>query len=329
MASAGGSQAATMAWDVFLYLGWPAKGGERGVPDPSQSLGATPAVWQTWKESQETYLTGGVAPPPWDDGGPQGPATAALTMIDGTTLQDVDGNPITYSVRLNQSTFDYILSRQLYGWTGQAALRQPGATPVAFPAAAMEVKAAWKILDPVKDRDRMNHYLVAQVRMAGQAGPTTLTVGLTGLHIMSKALPNWVWITFEQVENPTTTGARLLLPIDPAVAEVNAQFQAAVAGTPYAYYQLNGVQTEYTAGDTATLLANTQIETSFQTSSSCITCHARASVSAGATARLPLFSLAGGDLAGYIGAPDLTPFGPGKDQYSALDFVWSMREAKQ
>lgn len=317
-----------LAWLMFLYVNWPATPGQRGVPDPNAKLGATPTVFQTWKEVHEVYLAGGAAPLPWDDHGPTGPPTLSLTEIDGTTLDDVNGNPITYTVAMNQGTFDYIVSRALYGWNGQAALRSTGAAPAAFPPSAMEVKASWKILDPIADKDRMDHYLVAEAIMP-PAG-TKVAVGLTALHITSKALPGWVWITFEQIENPTTTAVEYKLPIDPAIATTNNAFQKALAGTPYAYYRTNGVQTTFTTVEgAATLLANTQIETKFQTSSSCMTCHALASVSTGKQARLDFFQLKAGNLSGFTGAPPTTPFGPGPDQYSALDFVWSLREAKR
>lgn len=322
---------ATLAWYLFLYLNWPALPGQRGAPDPAGKLGTTPTVWQTWKEVHEVYLGGGARPLPWDDGGPVGPPLLSQGEIDGTTLSDVNGNPITYTVAMNQGAFEYLVSRQLYGWGGQAALRQAGAAPVAFPTTAMEVKASWKILDPVADQDRLDHYLVAQARLVPDGGgpATTVAVGLTGLHVTSKALPSWVWITFEQIENPTTTGVPLRLPVDAATAAVNARFQQALAGTPFAYYQANGVQTEATVGGQPTLLANTQIETRFQTSSSCLTCHALASVSTGARARLDFFTMQAGNLVGPTGAPPTAPFGPGPDQFTALDFVWSMREARR
>ena len=316
-----------LAWIMFLYVNWPAKAGERGVPDPGGTLGASPTVFQTWKEVHEVYLAGGAAPQPWADGGPSGPPTLSLGEIDGTTLVDVNGNPITYTVAMNQGTFDYLVSRSLYGWSGQAALRQAGAAPVAFPASAMEVKASWKILDPVADKDRLDHYIVAEAILP--PANTRVTVGLTGLHIISKALPNWIWITFEQIENRETTGAPWNFAIDPAVATTNLAMQKALAGTPLAYYQANGVQTEYVVDGAATLLANSQIETRFQKSSSCMTCHALASVSTSAQPRLDFFQLEAGNLSGFVGMPPTSPFGPGPDQYSALDFVWSMREAKR
>jgi len=134
---------------LFGYLALPAVPGQRGVPDPSGVPGTSPTVWQTWKEVHEVYLAGGAAPPPWKDGGPSGPPTLSLTEIDGTTLTDVNGNPITYTVLMNQGTFEYLVTRALYGWNGQAALRSVGAAPVVFPTSAMEVKASWKILDPI------------------------------------------------------------------------------------------------------------------------------------------------------------------------------------
>lgn len=320
------TEPAQVAWELFVYATWQAKAGVRGVPDPGGKAGVSPVVFQTWKEVHETYLAGGAPPLPWDDGGPSGPPTLSLTEIDGTTLVDLNGNPITYTVLLNEGAFDYLVSRALYGWNGQAALRSVGAAPVAFPSDAMEVKAAWKILDPIADKDRLDHFITqtAYLPQDGGGAPTKVTVGLTGLHIISKATPNWVWTTFEQIENPVTTGVQLLLPIDPAVAAVNQAMQATYAGTPLAYYQLNGVQTEF-----STLLANTQIETKFQKSSSCMSCHARASVSTGPKPRLDFFVMQAGNLVGPTGDPPTAPFGPGPDQFSALDYVWSMREAQR
>lgn len=315
------------AWMVFAYLSWPAKPGARGVPDPTRMLGATPTVWQTWKEVHETYLAGGVAPTPWDDGGPSGPPILSLGEIDGRTLNDQAGAPITYTVGLNRDTFEYIVGRSLFGWNGQAALRSPGAAPVQFPSAAMEIKASWRIATPADD---VRRYLVAPAILPDdRGGQTPVTVVLTGLHITSKALPSWIWMTFEQVDNPTTSGVQPLLPMDPAVAAANAEFQAKLAGTPLASYQLMGVQTAFTVGDQPTLLANTQIETYFQRTSSCITCHALASVSTGAKPRLDLFTLSAGNLVGPVGPAPTAPFGPGPDQFSSLDFVWSLREAKR
>jgi len=320
-----------LAWLIFLYVNWPATAGKRGVPDPAGALGATPTVWQTWKEVHEVFLPGGATPRPWNDGGPSGPPTLSLGQIDGTTLVDRNGNPITYTVAMNQGTFDYLVSRALFGWIGQAALRAAGAAPVAFPVSAIEVKASWTVLDPIADKGRFDHYLTAQALLpqGGDGAAVKVTVGLTGLHVISKALPSWVWMTFEQIENAATTGAQPRFTIDAAVAQANRDFQQGLAGTPLAYYQANGVQTESTRGGKPTLLANTQIETKFQTSSSCLTCHALASVSTGATPRLDFFQIKAGNLVGPTGAPPTAPFGPGPNQFSPLDFVWSMREARR
>lgn len=80
-------------------------------------------------------------------------------------------------------------------------------------------------------------------------------------------------------------------------------------------------------GKGGTLLANTQIESAFQSRSSCITCHSIASVAK----QLPqqaqdtlrkTFVEVGVTPPYYVGeAPDLSPF-------VSMDFVWSLRRAK-
>src|SRR5580658_6557083 len=43
------------SWEEFFALNWPAKPGQRGVPDESRPFSdpAGPRVWETWKESFE------------------------------------------------------------------------------------------------------------------------------------------------------------------------------------------------------------------------------------------------------------------------------------
>jgi len=154
-------------------------------------------------------------------------------------------------------------------------------------------------------------------------------LGLNGLHITSKIIPQWFWCTFEQIENPQTTGVNMKLAMAPEVQKTNKEAQAAFAGTKWAYYQLDGVQTAYTQDPDASpcivsaqspCLANTQIETYFQGSSSCITCHSLASIGPKG-ARFNLWNYSGGNQQGYVGNP------PQMSSYVPLDFVWSMREA--
>src|SRR5437660_5673952 len=61
------SDPVTYGWDLFLYTNWPAltDPAHRGQPDPNKKFGSGPVVWETWKNSSETYLCNGHAPAKW------------------------------------------------------------------------------------------------------------------------------------------------------------------------------------------------------------------------------------------------------------------------
>ena len=313
------------AWLLFLYTNWPASGKVRSQPDPNRKFGDPgPVIWQTWKTSQDLYVTKGQTPLPWNQGPVYQRPALQQQEIDGKVLKDDNGNPVMYEVRLNEDTFNYILGRGLYTQAGQLKLVK-GGQPVVFPEPAMEIKASWRILDRVKDKDRITHYLTAKAVYNGKQ----VLLGLTGLHITSKAVPEWFWCTFEQTENSQTTPIKPLLHMAAAVQKSNQEMQKDFAGTFWAYYQLDGVQSDFVQNpdaaaclqnSKASCLANTQIETYFQGSSSCITCHALASIGKKGS-RFNFWNYAGGNQQGYMGKP------PSLGSDVPLDFVWSMREA--
>jgi len=311
------------AWLAFMDVNWPALGTVRGKPDLNKPFGGPGVVvWQTWKTSQNLYLPPGQTPIPWSQGPIYQQPALQSAMIDGKVLTDNNGNPVMYEVRESEDTFNYIIERNLYTQAGQLKLLQ-GGLPVTFPEPAMEIKASWRFLG---SGDDASHYLTATVSYQG----VVRVVGLSGLHITSKSLPDWFWCTFEQIENSKTTPVKLVLPIAPEVQKVNQGMQAAFRGTKWAYYRLDGVQTAYANNPDAancivnakdSCLANSQIETYFQGSSSCITCHALASIGPGGK-RYSLWSFRGGNQQGHMGSP------PPLKQDVPLDFVWSLREAQ-
>lgn len=313
------------AWDLFLFVSWPAVPNERGVADGSQKLGkpAATAVWQTWKNVAEVYVPAGQTPLPWNS--PIVPPLLETNMeIDGRLLTDKQGRPTLMQVNQNEATFDYIVNqRHLYSRAGQAAFfADPAAPPIEFPAEAIEVKAIWRILDAAEQQS--GRYHVTEGCYTDDSGnKQCATLGMTALHLISKVQPHWFWATFEQVDNPQTTNAPVLQPIAPAVAKLNEAMQAQVAGTTWQYYQLRGSQWSFMLGEQPVVLANTQIETQFQQSSSCMTCHARSSIGA-ANSRAEMWDFAHGNVQGYVGNPP--PFDNGK--FKPLDYVWSLRRAK-
>ena len=155
------------------------------------------------------------------------------------------------------------------------------------------------------------------------------------MHIINKLWPDWVWVTFENVNNSNYTLTNSQppkkmtnqLPISEAARVANERFRAelAAAGSIFANYQLIGVQDSFVDDDgKATLLANSQIESAFQHTSSCITCHALASYSV----RDGYFNLVkskDGGIVYYTGNPP-------EDKlrgYTSLDYVWSLKRANR
>jgi hypothetical protein len=366
----GGAEAALkdpgeFGWTLFLFLSWPAMATERGVPDVKKQIGVPgPTVWETFKSTAEVYLTDGSKPATWNSPyvlalqSPEWAATAAgigavdspylhylseATMIDGRQIVDSATQIVQYDVRMNRDAFEYVVNNpagyQLFNLEGQgAALNDPNYT-FNFPAPALEVKAAWRILESGVDDSR---YWTSYGIYTDENGKAKMSkVGLTGLHIISKVLPDWLWVTFEQQDNPASTfqyfegrpGAAVGAnqTFNPAATAYNTKFQADLAGTKWQYYGIQGWQTKFTDEQGApTLFANTQAETYFQSSSSCITCHSLTSIGPPATPRLTFWNTANGNIQGFTGKVDFQALA--KQQYPTatfkqMDYAWSFRNA--
>lgn len=325
------SDPAAYAWDLFVQVNLPASPTGRGEPSGTELSGkAGPVVWSTWKTVDEVFLLGGARPGKWESGDPLAPPRVNSMEIDGRRLRDRLGNFVLFETRMNRATFEYLVERRLYSFAGQQELLLPGAPPVDFPSDAMEVKASWRLLGPDEGERAMSRYFVRQVRVEGAADESLVMVALTGLHITSKVLPNWFWATFEHVDNAETTRTRLRLPIPPDVAAMNTNMQRRLAGTRWGNYRLNAYQVEPVDREGRPLLAaNSQIETHFQESSSCLTCHALAAVGAPSQPRPEMFRLGPAGLKGPVGQPSERLFQAGNGGgFRSLDFVWSLRHAR-
>lgn len=354
------------AWTVFVEISHPAdltKG--RGVPDPSKAIGADgPVVWQTWMRTDEIFLDRGVRPPAWD----AAPGVTPLGLAPVTRqrfrsprkilLEDVPraefkilraGEPPPAELSessMNRAAFEFVVQNELYNIEGQEAFQTSG-TLINLPPAAREIKSAWKLLSPLPideippgnlDQFRKRYHTTT----LSHEGKTYI-YGLSALHITTKDLPNWVWTTFEHVDNPT-----------PELADNDRAGQpSSLKGTKWEHYRLRGTQVDFvdSAGQ-PTVLANTQIEAGFQQTSSCITCHSRATIGDPLAVqpgtpkranRLPFFEVyrilhrhtAGGTgdqviRYGNIGSPYPDWFNENRirRKYTQLDFMWSLRNAQ-
>ncbi|MGQ0792708.1 MAG: c-type cytochrome [Deltaproteobacteria bacterium] len=220
------------SWQEFIALMWPSKEGERGIADPAKKLSTPGArVWETWKEEFEIYLRDGREPPPWNS--PEAIPDSCKSkdgvskrlfrtqkiddILDSTiqaagaqaslpaTLTDEKGGVVRYEIRLNKVMFDYIVRNKLYD--GRA---QSGVSSVSFPDGAILVKAAWREVGT----DNAAAYYTTDACLCdeGENGEPqrckTAKMGLVGFHITQKtpSAPQWVWSTFEQVNNAPDLG---------------------------------------------------------------------------------------------------------------------------
>ncbi len=217
------------SWQTLIALDWPALRGKRGEPDPAKPITAAgPRVWETWKEIGEVFREqdGKPLPPePWD--APEGmPAACAgaekllvrdqkvadvldgavqPTYADGTrpgTLTDQDGRRVRYEIRVNRTVFDEIVKN---GWWNGTIQSQ--ATVIHFPAGSQIAKAAWREVDGAA----ADRFLTTNACVCESSGNGALKdcrrqrMGLVGFHLMTKtpSAPQWIWSTFEQVDNVT------------------------------------------------------------------------------------------------------------------------------
>jgi hypothetical protein len=192
-------------------------------------------------------------------------------------------------VRRNKSSFTFIVTNGLWYQQGLKAAFEKG-VQVSFPIDAIEVKARWTPLSSCQNTTYHCNY-----DSNGNA------FGLIALHIMSKAVPNWTWATWEYVGNPGRCdyiGCRDafgMLPqyqTTPPNPQLNQGYPSTTSqlspallqmlgtiGPEWVNYRLKGSQIDFTdATGRATLLGNSITEAGFVQTSSCMTCHAQASV---------------------------------------------------
>lgn len=227
------------SWQMFIALNWPAQDGQRGDPDCNKQPGDPGyTVWQTYKTVEEIFLPQGVNPGPWNS--PQkakrlgiiniaalknSTQVNAVDQAVGGWLIDQAGNPTYYDISANETSYDYIVDNQYYNADVVSKARN-----IDFPNGVIEVKSSWRILTP---NDNASHYLtqIAQVAtfddQGKRNGVTEAYLGLVGLHIITKVngYPQWIWSTFEQVDN-----------VPPKALSGGKWVDQPASGTAYSYF---------------------------------------------------------------------------------------------
>jgi hypothetical protein len=329
------------AWEFFIAI------------NRAANNGTNDALWETWAEQEYVYSDPNRTPV-WPGTGHQPKVLRPSVQLEVLRQQRllrrtnqlqllrsqgrnvnlaqpqlIASNPLAEEVRMNRATFDFIVANQLWYVEGQEAAFNKGAR-IDFPLDSKEIKARWKEIQ-----------LTDKPRYHWQQGNDGKLYGLIALHIMTKDLPNWVWATWEHVDNSkrcAENGCRDSFGVVPPNSKdgqvapaLRALFQAAGMGPEWQYYRLDGVQIDFTdSTGRHTILGNSEIETTFMRSSSCITCHAKATINASGD-RLDFFTPDGES---NNGAPDPAWFynlttKPPTMKYLQLDFVWSLMLAQR
>jgi len=218
-----------LSWDTFVAVNSPVPPG----PAIGQN-GDNATVWETWKDADQIFLPNGAKPGPWN-----APATLPAickehlnpgmrllsqiakvppALMDSVQpfqtgpLIDQNGRYARFEIVVNETAFNYIVDNSLYSKAGQKPVKK-----VVFPCGskpdkavgAIIIKAAWKVLSDEEKKSGRYHTAEAMVYSEKSENPPVeakcekLTVGLVGFHIVHKtaSAPQWVWSTFEQVDN--------------------------------------------------------------------------------------------------------------------------------
>ncbi|MCC6776082.1 MAG: hypothetical protein IT537_05495 [Hyphomicrobiales bacterium] len=201
-------------------------------------------------------------------------------------------DPRSDETRMNRSTYETVRSKNLYSVEGlEAAAAAAKAANVRmvvnFEPPSKEVKARWIRLRQCDDNpncSEKNRYHWRTVQTSDGAR----VYGLVTLHIITKDLPNWFWADFGHIdcEKPEGECAHPSVDARPAETPLVDPSTAATGGrhpqtlnTKWAQYRLRGVQIDFVTSTGAdVVLSNPVIENTFQKTSTCMTCHANATV---------------------------------------------------
>jgi hypothetical protein len=280
-----------------VWESWALSSGGRSGPfrrtRPNRSevfldAGAQPAEWGKWprKAASDKSLEHFQGEDPLNL-----PTTSQPTIVNcgGVIHILVDDSvagteQIGEEVRMNRCTYEFIRQNELYNVEGveKKALEAIGngrttvTSPIDFPVTSQLIKAKWiRIEENQKPR-----YHWRTIKVQTKDGEETQVWGLVGLHIITKDIPNWFWCSFEQVDTETTAeiSSRDVTTRGQSASSGSNGVRNETKGSKWENYRLRGTQIDFTSSSGPFILANSQVEHGFQMSSSCMTCHARATI---------------------------------------------------
>jgi len=138
-------------------------------------------------------------------------------------LIDQNGQYARFAIMTNESMFNYILTNKIYSKEGQKVFNAdanfPASSTTTQQLGSIMIKTAWVKMggkyDPAKFYTTYALVYNNPAEEPGVKPSCVLTqVGLVGFHIAHKTAsePQWVWSTFEHVDNVPTLGQKPALP---------------------------------------------------------------------------------------------------------------------
>lgn len=333
------------AWRLFIQV--------------NASAGGSNALFETWASDADTFKMQPAFPTtatPLSLRQPVVPQEGRQALLAAghvaPQIPPVVGRGVLEETRRNKATFDFIVKNNLHKISGlKAAYDKP---PISFPVDSIEVKANWLAVDDVP-AFMNNRVTAAQVPQMFHVntGNDGKKYALLAMHVISKAVPNWTWATFEHELNPARCDIlgchdRFGLPASVApnaepdkgyppcakTAALSALFATAQWDSAFTHYCLKGSQSDMI--DTTglyTRVGNSITEAGFVDRASCMTCHGRAAFNAQGKAT----SNAGFNVDGSAPVGPLLPnwfwsaagnppvLQPGLEKIAqSADFVWSV-----
>ena len=342
------------AWQLFCALN------RRAEPE------STDLVWHRWIEELTLYADP-TRTPMWDD-------AANREFIASPAFAHLSREGAVEQVKNNRVLFDFIVDNSL--WYQEGLLEAAENGPIRFPIQSKTVKALWR---PLLEGEDPTRYVLATEHCVSEATdhgtgikrtpvdpPRTMV--LAGFSIVTKDLPTWFWAVWEHVDQPgrndvtgaldtfgtepafsPSKGRRKVYPAEKLTPALTEMFDKNEIHGALRNYRLKGTQVSFVdATGRPTILASSVQEIGQVATSSCITCHARASVNHGVAVpelspeqrdgskplRLEFLLPPKSTLnprTGYAGAPDPDWFfqrysGPGSDLpiVYPVDFLWRL-----
>jgi hypothetical protein len=214
------------SWKAFIALVWPAMSGQRGIPDPAQSLSKADAtlVFETYKADWETFQPNGARPTPWNETAaasipcsnakPGDFVLSSFTKFGNigeagignlvSVLVAQNGTFVRYLAAYNEVEFTAIRSNNWYLAANLPDNQPSPANPITFSSGSLNVKSSWIDMTNIPHPERYHTRMAwLQDPISGACSSTPVMVGLVGLHIVQKtpSRPQWIWSTFEHVDN--------------------------------------------------------------------------------------------------------------------------------